>query len=166
MDKLDYHGIIQDALRDVVRRVLAQVAEHGLPGDHYFYIGFHTDKPGVLIPRSLRDRYPQEMTIVLQHQYWDLETDAESFSVTLSFSTSQQRLTIPFAALTVFADPSADFVLQFEGDNGGTGGGPEAPSPGPVAVRPLEPGKRLRIVSGDDDKTTGEVVQFAPRRRK
>ena len=163
MDKLDYHAIIQEALRDVVRRILAQVAEHGLPGDHYFYIGFRTDKPGVLIPKSLRDRYPQEMTIVLQHQFWDLETDDEGFSVSLSFSTSQQRLTIPFAALTVFADPSADFVLQFDGGTGGTGGGPEAPAPGPVAAPRPEPEKRLRVVS---DKAPGEVVQFAPRRRK
>jgi len=112
-DKIDYSAILQEALRDAVRRVLEQVVEHGLPGEHHFYIGFQTRFPGVEIPRFLRDQYPEEMTIILQHQFWGLAVTAEAFSVALRFGGAQQRLTVPFAALTAFADPSADFGLRF-----------------------------------------------------
>lgn len=153
MDKIDYHALVQDALRQVVRRILDQVAEHGLPGDHYFYIGFRTDAPGVQIPRSLRDRYPEEVTVVVQHQFWDLEIDDELFSITLAFNTSRQRLTVPFAALTAFADPSADFILRFEQAEE-----PEAePAPAPVEKPPPSPTSSGKF---------GEVVQFDPNRRK
>jgi hypothetical protein len=110
---IDYQTFVHDALRDAVRRLLAQVAEQGLPGDHYFYIGFQTGHPGVAMPRVLRDLYPEEMTVILQHQYWNLEVDPDHFSVELSFSASRHRLTIPFAALTTFADPSAEFAWRF-----------------------------------------------------
>jgi hypothetical protein len=153
MDKIDYHALVQDALRQVVRRVLDQVAEHGLPGDHYFYIGFRTDAPGVQVPRSLRDRYPEEVTVVVQHQFWDLEIDDELFSITLAFNTSRQRLTVPFAALTAFADPSADFILRFEPAEE-----PEVePAPAPVEKPPPSPTSSGKF---------GEVVQFDPNRRK
>jgi hypothetical protein len=112
-DKIDYPAIIQDALRDVVRRVLEQVAEHGLPGEHHFYIGFRTNAPGVEVPRFLRTQYPEEMRIVLQNQFWGLEVTPEAFSVLLNFGGSRQRLTVPFAALTMFVDPSANFGLPF-----------------------------------------------------
>jgi hypothetical protein len=114
-DRLDYQGILEDALRDVVRRVLARVAEHGLPGDHYFYLSFRTGHPGVLVPSPLRERYPEEMTVVLQHQFWNLEVGPEAFSVELNFSTARHVLRIPFAALTAFTDPAAEFALRFEG---------------------------------------------------
>ena len=112
-DEIDYSAILQEALRDAVRRVLEQVAEHGLPGEHHFYIGFQTDFPGVEVPRFLRERYPDEMQIILQHQFWGLEVTPEAFSVVLSFGGSHERLTVPFGALTAFADPSADFGLRF-----------------------------------------------------
>ncbi|HYL04549.1 MAG TPA: ClpXP protease specificity-enhancing factor SspB [Thermoanaerobaculia bacterium] len=112
-DSIDYQRFVEDGLRDAVRRLLAHVAEQGLPGDHYFYIGFHTGHPGVVMPRSLRDLYPEDMTLVLQHQFWNLEVDDVGFAVELSFSGSRQRLTIPFAALTIFADPTAEFALRF-----------------------------------------------------
>src|SRR5262245_52106593 len=94
-ERIDYPRIIQEALRDVVRRVLAQVAGHGLPGDHHFLVAFRTDHPGVRVPQFLRDMYPDEIKIMLQHQYWDLEVDEEAFSVTLSFSAARHRLTVP-----------------------------------------------------------------------
>jgi hypothetical protein len=112
-DHVDYQRFVEDALRDAVRRLLAQVAEQGLPGEHYFYIGFDTGHPGVVMPRSLRDLYPGEMTIVLQHQFWNLQVDQGELSVELSFGGSRQRLSIPFAAITTFADPTADFALRF-----------------------------------------------------
>ena len=114
-DKIDYPAILQDALRDAVRRVLEQVAEHGLPGEHHFFIGFRTGFPGVQVPRFLREQYPEEVTIILQHQFWELEVTPDDFSVVLlSFGGPRQRLVVPFAALTAFADPSADFGLRFE----------------------------------------------------
>lgn len=112
-DGIDYQRLVEDALRDVVRRVLADVAEQGLPGDHHFYIGFRTGHPGVVMPRSLRDLYPEEMSLILQHQYWGLEVNDDGFAVELSFSGRRQRLEVPFAALTMFADPSAELALRF-----------------------------------------------------
>jgi hypothetical protein len=160
-DKLDYPTIVQEALRDAVRRVLAQVAEHGLPGEHHFFIGFHPDHPGVVVPRVLRDLYQDEVKIILQHQFWDLEVDEERFSVTLSFNGQRQRLTVPFAAMTVFLDPAAEFMLSFKQ----TGGEPadeadtaleaenaEEPA-APVGPRPVP------------DKPA-EVLRFDPSRRK
>ena len=119
-DRLDYQSILKEALRDAVRRVLARVAEHGLPGDHYFYMAFRTDHSGVEVPGFLRERYPDEMTVVLQHQFWDLQVTAEAFSVQLTFNASRHVLRVPFAALTAFIDPSADFALRFEGSPAAT----------------------------------------------
>jgi len=113
-ETIDYPAILQDALRDAVRRVMEQVAEHGLPGEHHLYIGFRTSFPGVQVPRGLRQQYPEEVTIILQHQFWGLEVTPEDFSVILAFGSSRQRILVPFAALTAFADPSADFGLRFE----------------------------------------------------
>jgi hypothetical protein len=112
-DSIDYQRFVEDALRDAVRRLLAQVAESGMPGESYFYIGFRTGHAGVTMPRVLRDLYPEEMTIILQHQYWNLEVEEDGFCVELSFSGSRQQLCVPFAALTTFADPSAEFALRF-----------------------------------------------------
>ena len=114
-NELRYDRMVEDALRSVVGRALKHAAEHGLSGDHHFYITFHTDHPGVVMPDHLRSHYPNEMTIVLQHQFWDLEVDGDAFTVTLSFDDAPERLKVPFAAIVGFADPSVDFGLQFQG---------------------------------------------------
>ncbi|MFO0996478.1 MAG: ClpXP protease specificity-enhancing factor SspB [Alphaproteobacteria bacterium] len=113
-DQLRYDKLIEDALRGVVRSALRSAAEHGLPGAHHFYITFRTSHPGVDIPDRLRLQYPDQMTIVLQHQYWGLDVEDSLFQITLSFNKMQERLTIPFAAVTGFSDPSVQFGLQFE----------------------------------------------------
>ncbi len=113
-DLMNYNGMVETALRHVVRRVLDQVAESGLPGNHHLYLSFHTDYPDVVLPGHLRERYPEEMTIVLQHQFWGLETNDEGFEVTLSFDDVHEYIFVPFAAMTAFADPSVQFGLQFK----------------------------------------------------
>lgn len=113
-DSLRYDKMVEDALRGVVRDALVQTAEHGLFGEHHFYITFRTRFPGVRVPGHILARHPDEMTIVLQHQFWGLEVVGEHFEVTLSFSGVSERLVIPFAAITGFADPSAKFGLQFQ----------------------------------------------------
>ncbi|MEE8536026.1 MAG: ClpXP protease specificity-enhancing factor SspB [Kiloniellales bacterium] len=118
-DGLRYDALVEDALRDVLRRALAYVAERGLPGDHHFYITFRTGHPGVDIPEHLRTRFPNEMTIVLQHQFWGLDVGEDAVGVTLTFSDVPERLTIPFAAVTSFADPSVQFGLQFDSSEEG-----------------------------------------------
>jgi hypothetical protein len=162
-DRLDYPTIVQEALRDVVRRVLAQVAEHGVPGEHHFFIAFKTDHPGVVVPRFMRDLYPDQTKIVLQHQFWDLEVDAELFSVTLSFNGQRQRLTIPFSALTVFVDPVAEFMLRFDGAGGDF---PEEAGATETEITLEAPGPRaVPTVPAVPDKP-GEVLRFDPTRRK
>lgn len=111
--RIDYGRLVETALRTVVRDVLVRLAKEGAPPPHHFYVTFRTRHPGVVIPEFLRDRYPVDMTIVLQHQFWDLAIDDEGFAVTLSFSDQLQRLRIPFAAIKVFADPGVEFGLQF-----------------------------------------------------
>lgn len=113
-DLIRYDLLAQDALRGVVRTVLADVARNGLPGDHHFFIGFSTTAPGVRISNRLRESYPEEMTIVLQHQFWDLEVTDTGFSVGLSFNGIPERLVVPFAAIKGFLDPSVQFGLQFD----------------------------------------------------
>jgi len=113
-ESLRYDKMVEDALRGVVRDALVQTAEHGLFGDHHFYITFRTRSAGVNLPDHIMARHPEEMTIVLQHQFWGLEVTDEWFAVTLSFSGVSERLHIPFAAVTGFADPSAKFGLQFQ----------------------------------------------------
>lgn len=110
---LSYERMVEDALRGVLRQALEITQEQGLPGAHHFYITFDTTHPGVDIAGSLRALHPSEMTIVLQHQFWDLKVLDEHFEITLSFSGVSQRLVIPFAAVTAFADPHAKFGLQF-----------------------------------------------------
>ena len=113
-ERLRYDRMVERALRSVVRESLAQVAADGLPGDHHFYLTFATKYPGVMLPDYLKSQYPQEMTIVIQYQYYDLTVDDESFSVTLSFNNKQERLSIPLGAISTFADPSVNFALQFQ----------------------------------------------------
>ena len=114
VDHIRYDILAQDALRDMVRKVLADVAKSGLKGDHHFNITFTTDAPGVRIPPRLREQYPQDMTIVLQYQFWDLKVSADAFEVGLSFGGVPERLNVPFAAITSFVDPSVQFALQFQ----------------------------------------------------
>jgi len=113
-DLIRYDLLVQDALKGVVRKVLSDAAREGLHGDHHFYISFRTDFPGVRLSQRLRDKYPQEMTIVLQHQFWDLGVTEHAFEVGLSFSNVPERLLIPFDGLTGFFDPSVQFGLKFE----------------------------------------------------
>ncbi|MFA7584977.1 MAG: ClpXP protease specificity-enhancing factor SspB [Novosphingobium sp.] len=113
---IPYDEIVQEALRAVVGRVLGQVEACGgnLPGAHHFYITFKTNAPGVDIPTHLRERFPDEMTIVLQNKFWDLSVADTGFSVGLSFNQIPSKLVIPFAAITAFVDPAVDFGLQFQ----------------------------------------------------
>ncbi len=111
--RIDYGRLVEGALRRVVRDVLTRVSREGLPAPHHFYVTFRSEHPGVVMPEFLRERYPTDMTIVLQHQFWDLEVDEDGFSVTLSFSDQLHRLHVPFSALKVFADPGVEFGLQF-----------------------------------------------------
>jgi hypothetical protein len=113
---IPYDEIVQEALRAVVGRVLGAVERGGgsLPGNHHFYITFKTGAPGVKIPQHLRERFPDEMTIVLQNKFWDLAVDDHGFQVGLSFNQLPAKLMIPFAAITAFVDPAVDFGLQFQ----------------------------------------------------
>lgn len=113
---IPYDEIVQEALRAVVGRVLGSIVSGGgtLPGAHHFYITFKTGAPGVSIPSHLRERFPDEMTIVLQNKFWDLEVGAQGFSVSLTFNQVPAKLQIPFAAITAFVDPAVDFGLQFQ----------------------------------------------------
>lgn len=111
---IDYDALAQDAMRGVVRTVLIRTAKSGLPGDHHFYISFDTQAPGVIMSKRLREKYPAEMTIVLQHRFWDLIVSDERFEVKLTFDGIPERLVVPFPALKVFFDPSAQYGLRFE----------------------------------------------------
>jgi uncharacterized protein len=150
-DFFDYHGMMENALRGVARAALVRASERGLPGNHHFYISFRTGAPGVSVPEYLQARYPEEMTIVVQHQFWGLDVEETKFAVTLSFNRMQERLVIPFAALTAFADPSVPFGLQFrggatarEGQPAGAVAGPE-----PVAGPPAAEAKMGEVVTLD-----------------
>ncbi|WP_417428535.1 SspB family protein [Kiloniella sp.] len=116
--ELRYDHMVEKALLNVVRESLEYAAEHGLPGDHHFYITFKTAQEDVSIPDHLKARYPGEMTIILQYQFWDLEVGKDGFSVTLSFSDVPERMSIPYSAIVAFADPSVRFGLQFDITNG------------------------------------------------
>ncbi|MEL7445199.1 MAG: ClpXP protease specificity-enhancing factor SspB [Pseudomonadota bacterium] len=113
---IPYDEIVQEALRAVVGRVLGEIQHGGgeLPGTHHFYITFKTGAPNVSIPTHLRERFPDEMTIVLQNKFWELEVREDGFSVGLSFNQIPAKLSIPFAAITAFVDPAVDFGLQFQ----------------------------------------------------
>ena len=111
---IDYDALQQDALRGIVRAALQQISKTGLPGEHHFYISFLTHGPGVVVSKRLKEKYPHEMTIVLQHRFWDLLVSDERFEVKLTFDGIPERLVVPYAAIKVFIDPSVHFGLQFE----------------------------------------------------
>ena len=113
-DLIRYDLLVQDALRSVVRRVLADTARSGLPGDHHFNIAFKTQATGVVVPPAIKARFPDEMSIILQHEFWDLAVTSDAFEVSLNFSRKPERLTIPFDAVTGFSDPSVPFGFKLE----------------------------------------------------
>jgi hypothetical protein len=118
VDHIRYDLLAQEALRGVVRTVLTDAAKNGLPGDHHFFVTFDTCAEGVRLSQRMRAQYPKEMTIILQHQFWDLAVTDDAFEVGLSFGGVPERLSIPFAAVKGFFDPSVEFGLQFEQING------------------------------------------------
>lgn len=142
---IPYDDIVQEALRAVVGRVLGSVASNGgLPGDHHFYITFKTQAPGVDIPQRLVERFPDEMTIVMQNRFWDLLVDESKFSIGLSFNQVPSKLVIPYSAITGFHDPAVNFELRFQAQEG-----PEGPDPQDSAendepsVVPVEDGSNV-----------------------
>ena len=190
---LRYDRMVEEALRGVVRQTLIEVAQTGLPADHHFYVTFETAHKGVEIPEYLRQRYPSEMTIVLQHQFYGLKVTDSQFSVTLSFNNTPERLVIPFNAIRIFADPSVSFALQFEGPDGepAPGEGDEfdeaaldaliaetekaltersknnnAKGKTGAAAAAKSNGKKSAAASADDEAKKGEVVSLADFRKK
>ena len=141
---IPYDEIVQEALRAVVGRVLGSVAETGgLPGDHHFYITFKTQGAGVDIPKRLIERFPDEMTIVLQNRYWDLIVDEQRFSVGLSFGQEPSKLVNPYSAITGFHDPAVNFELRFHAQEDGVAPEHEAAeNDGPV-VQPADDGSNV-----------------------
>ena len=113
-DLIRYDLLVQEALRGVVRNVLGEAARNGLQGDHHFFITFKTNAPGLRLSNRMRERYPDEMTIILQHQFWDLAVTDHAFEVGLSFNKAPERLLIPYEAITSFVDPSVQFGLKFD----------------------------------------------------
>lgn len=144
---IPYDEIVQEALRAVVGRVLGTVTGTALPGGHHFYITFKTQAPGVMIPRHLVERFPDEMTIVLQNKFWDLKVEPDLFSVGLTFNQVPATLVIPYAAVTRFQDPAVDFALQFQSQDAETDDEPLDPgeNDGPIAV-PAEDGSNVVAV--------------------
>jgi hypothetical protein len=137
-DVLRYDLMVQDALKGVVRKILTEASRDGLPGEHHFYITFRTGAPGVRLSQRLREKHPDEMTIVLQHQFWELNVSEHAFEVGLSFSGVPERLLVPFDAITTFFDPSVQFGLKFETQDAEAAAEPEEiehePAPPPVAL--------------------------------
>ncbi len=166
VEELRYDKMVEDALRSVVRDALEFAVLHGLPGDHHFYVTFRTHFPGVAIPTHLTARHPDEMTIVLQHQYWDLTIDDVGFGVTLSFSGKPERLIIPFAAISGFADPSAKFGLQFQAIPFDDEDEDEGDELEPLAESPPSPEEPTNSPKDGTDGTDGKVVTLDRFRKK
>jgi hypothetical protein len=187
-DLIRYDILAQDALRGVVRKVLAEVARTGLPGEHHFYITFDTHAPGVRISSRLIAGYPEEMTIILQHQFWDLTVSESSFEVGLSFQGVPERLLVPFNAVKAFVDPSVQFALQFESTSGESLGPVEAtgqdleplpadvprkesatPLPAPAAAPVAEEGGAAEPAAAENDaevESGADVVSLDAFRKK
>ncbi len=168
-DLIRYDVLAQDALRGVIRKVLGEVVKTGLPGEHHFFITFLTSAPGVRLSSRLREKYPELMTIVIQHQYWDLTVNDTAFEVGLSFSDIPERLLIPYSAIRGFYDPAVNFELEFDvrdmdaansQDEGGAAPTALAPvSPNATAVKPLPaktaaPAAKLPAKAAKDGKDT------------
>jgi uncharacterized protein len=174
-DHIRYDILAQQALRGVVRTVLADVAKKGLPGEHHFKITFATTAPGVQLPERVRAQYPDTMMIVLQHQFWDLKVDDDGFTVGLSFGGVAERIAVPFDAVMAFVDPTAQFALQFEVRDRQPAEQPasvtETPAPAapPAAVEEADtlPAPATSAESKPDEKSGGaEVVRLDRFRKK
>jgi hypothetical protein len=152
-DLYHYDKMVERALRGVIRDVLARAAQEGLRSAHHFYVGYATTAPGVVIPPRLLERFPSEITIVLQHQYWDLDVGDEAFSVSLSFDKQVERLTVPFAAIRSFADPSVEFALAF------------AEPPAAASNEPALPALADKPASAPADKSAEVVTLDSFRKR-
>jgi uncharacterized protein len=170
-DIFRYDKMVEAALRGVVREALDRVAKNGLPGAHHFYVTFRTDAEGVEMPDYLRAKYPGEMTIVLEHQFWDLEVTDGHFAVTLSFANRPERVSVPLPAITAFADPSVKFGLQFQENPGEAA--PEPPAEKSEAKKPDSVPVPLKLADSNDRpaeakpaKTPGEVVTLDAFRKK
>jgi uncharacterized protein len=141
-DLIRYDLLVQDALRSVVRKVLADAARNGLVGEHHFNIAFKTQAPGVVAPLAVKQRFPDEMSIILQHEFWDLVVTQDAFEVSLNFSRRPERLIVPFDSITGFTDPSVPFGFKLEPRVSETAGRLQAvdedktASPSPVAAKP------------------------------
>jgi uncharacterized protein len=171
VDLIRYDLLAQEALRGVVRRVVADAAKNGLPGEHHFFITFDTAKPGIKMSPRLHAQHPEELTIVLQHQFWDLTATDEAFEVGLSFNGIPERLVVPFDAIKAFFDPSVKFGVQFDSaDAGGEeasgkvrGAAGAAMPSGPVNADAAMPGGPVSaapsIASGD---VTSEEPELPP----
>ena len=158
-DQIQYSTLIDHAMRGVVRDILKRVLATGLPGEHHFYISFATNHPGVRISEQLKSRYPQEMTIVLQHQFWDFKVEDQFFTATLSFNGIPEKLLIPYAALTAFADPSVKFGLQFQ----------QSDMPvAPIAESsfPQDPVSLLTATDEASDDSSAEIISLDSFRKK
>lgn len=156
-DHIRYDVLARDALRGVLRRVLADAAEHGLPGEHHFFITFQSTAEGVKLSPRLLAQYPEEMTVILQHQFWDLVVTEDRFEVGLSFGGIPERLVVPFTAIKSFFDPSVQFGLQFEPSDA-TAEAPATPAPASSALpappaetagEPAKPGEGAEVVRLD-----------------
>ncbi|MCA3644792.1 MAG: Stringent starvation protein B [Methylobacterium sp.] len=150
-DLIRYDVMVQQALIGVVRKVLQDGAKHGLPGEHHFYISFRTDAPGVRLSSRLKEKHPDEMTIVLQHQFWDLLVTDHAFEVGLSFGGVPERLLIPFEAMTGFFDPSVQFGLKFAVDEALADNDAEADDEGEGSARDT-----LEQISAREKSSTGK----------
>jgi hypothetical protein len=166
-DIIRYDLLVQDAMRGVMRQVLGDVAESGyLPGDHHFTISFRTDAPGVTISRRLAEQWPHELTIILQHQYSNLEVDDDGFGVTLSFRSVPERLYVPFSAVTGFFDPAVEFGVRFESAEESTEeteeeappAGPSLVAKTPELVKELKPAKTEPAKSGPAKSEPGKTA--------
>jgi hypothetical protein len=151
-DQIRYDILAQEALRGVMRKVLAEVARTGLPGNHHFFITFLTGAPGVRVSSRLRERYPEQMTIVLQFQYWDLKVSETGFEVGLSFADVPEKLEIPFSAVRGFYDPSVNFELEFDVKA-------DAPAEAPI---PMVPEKKTKSSSPKAEKAEKASKQKQP----
>lgn len=160
-DPLRYDRMVERALRNVVRDALRETAANGLPGSHHFYITFRTGHPQVTMPDWLRASYPEDITIVLQYQFWGLEVEDDRFSVTLSFNGRNERLVVPYEAVSAFADPSVKFGLQFESAKPAKDAAPAAQA----GTAASEAGKPMAAES-DDAEETEKVVTLDAFRKK
>ena len=143
-DLIRYDLLVQEALRDVVRRVLTDAAKNGLPGDHHFYVTFRTQAQGVRLSDRMREKYPEEMNIILQHQFWDLSVTESAFEVGLSFGGAAERLHVPFSAICGFYDPSVEFALKFEIQGEASVAAANESTPGQSSGKPDTPGEKPR----------------------